>query len=27
VQEFYVKNQIVETAVPIDDLYTNEFVS
>ena len=27
VQEFYVKNQIVQTAVPIDDLYTNDFVS
>lgn len=27
VQEFYVKNRIVQNAVPIDDLYTNAFVS
>ncbi len=27
VQDFYVKNQIVQTAVPIDELYTNAFVS
>ena len=27
VQSFYVENQIIKTAVPIDDLYTNEFVS
>ena len=27
VQSFYLENQIVRTAVPIDDLYTNEFVT
>jgi len=27
VQKFYVENKIVEHAVPIDDLYTNKFVS
>ena len=26
VQEFYIKNQIVRTAVPVEQLYTNEFV-
>lgn len=26
VQDFYVENGIVQTAVPIDELYTNEFV-
>ncbi len=27
VQQFYVENKIVQKAVPIEDLYTNEFVS
>jgi NitT/TauT family transport system substrate-binding protein len=27
VQKFYVDNQIIQTAVPVEDLYTNEFVS
>jgi NitT/TauT family transport system substrate-binding protein len=27
VQKFYVDNHIIETAVPIDDLYTNQFVA
>ena len=27
VQDFYLKNKIIQSAVPIDDLYTNEFVS
>ena len=27
VQKFYLDNQIIQSAVPIDDLYTNEFVS
>jgi NitT/TauT family transport system substrate-binding protein len=27
VQKFYIENHIIESAVPIDDLYTNEFVS
>ncbi|MBX3551768.1 MAG: ABC transporter substrate-binding protein [Pseudolabrys sp.] len=27
VQKFYVENQIIQSAVPIEDLYTNQFVS
>jgi hypothetical protein len=27
VQDFYFKNRIIQTRVPIDDLYTNTFVS
>ena len=27
VQKFYLDNQIIQSAVPVDDLYTNEFVS
>jgi NitT/TauT family transport system substrate-binding protein len=27
VQSFYIENQIIKTAVPVGDLYTNEFVS
>jgi NitT/TauT family transport system substrate-binding protein len=27
VQEFYVENQIVKTAVPVPELYTNEFIA
>jgi NitT/TauT family transport system substrate-binding protein len=27
VEKFYVDNKIVETAVPIPDLYTNQFVA
>ena len=27
VQKFYLDNQIIQSAVPIEDLYTNEFVS
>ena len=26
VQKFYIDNGIVKTAVPVEDLYTNEFV-
>ena len=27
VQDFYVSNKIIQSAVPVDDLYTNQFVS
>jgi NitT/TauT family transport system substrate-binding protein len=27
VQKFYVDNNIIQTAVPVEDLYTNQFVS
>ena len=27
VQKFYLDNNIIQTAVPIEDLYTNEFVT
>jgi NitT/TauT family transport system substrate-binding protein len=27
VQKFYLDNNIIQSAVPIEDLYTNEFVS
>jgi NitT/TauT family transport system substrate-binding protein len=26
VQKFYVENNIIQTAVPVEDLYTNQFV-
>jgi len=25
-QEFYLKNKIISSTVPVEDLYTNEFV-